>query len=152
MSAKPTVQVKSWPGLMSLVKDAMPKSKLVTFPTTQPPAGHFTASHPTSCARTCPMWRSVSTKAVILEMNRMTALLRVSHRMISWRNCVLYVMYSTQAGWDCYVLTYSSVYGAIFLRPQHRERLASFCYWIGKRPCPMAWSKSRKTVFDRWSV
>jgi hypothetical protein len=73
MFAKPTVQVKSCPGLMSLVKDAMPKSRLVTFPTTQPLVGHFTVSHPTSCALACRVRRPVTTRPADVKMNRMTA-------------------------------------------------------------------------------
>jgi hypothetical protein len=68
------------------------ESELVAFPTTQPPAGHFTASHPTSCAQVCPMWRSVSTRAVIVETNRTIALPRVSRQMIVGEIVSLYAM------------------------------------------------------------
>ena len=75
MSANPTVQVKGVLGLIPLVKFAMPKSKLVTFPTTQPPLGHFTGSHPTVCVLARCARTATDTKPDVIDEDRMAALL-----------------------------------------------------------------------------
>jgi hypothetical protein len=78
MSANPTVQVKGLLGLIPLVKFAMPRSKLVTSPTTQPLLGHFTVSHPTICVLACCARTATKTKAGVIDEDRMAALLRLS--------------------------------------------------------------------------
>ena len=75
MSANPTVQVKGLFGLILLVKFAMPRSKLVTSPTTQPLLGHFTVSHPTICVLACCARTATNTRAGVIDEDRMAALL-----------------------------------------------------------------------------
>jgi hypothetical protein len=141
---------------MSLVKDAMLKSRLVTFPRIQPSIGHFTVSHPTSCALVCRVRRAVGTKAVVIKINCMTSVLEILEPDNGRGSCIAYTVESTSRESmqsEDYLLTFSSAaFEVSHSIPTALSAVVSLSYGVGKRPNLRVWSISRREYLAHRAV